>query len=183
MDGVLASVGRTGIFLPGRQVLSLVRTIRVVSSPLNYFLLDQPHHLSTRTEDSGVRASCPVSNDSAIVDRGSIIISSSSACTGTRDKPTTGLLRSLMIGPTQDRRSTMELYRQTLSSSSPVSSSSSTLQSSRRKVREGDRHGGKFCFITSDSPGKNVYNTSDENHQLSWSTIALLRTTPTSTRT
>ncbi|CAM9129523.1 unnamed protein product [Ascophyllum nodosum] len=90
--------------------------------------------VSTRTEDSGVHASCPVSNDSAIVDRGSIIISSS-VCTGTRDKPTTGLLRSLMIGPTQDRRSTMELYRQTLSSSSPVSSSSSTLQSSRRKAQ------------------------------------------------
>lgn len=69
---------------------------------------------------------------------GSTSTSTSTVISGTkRDKPTTGLLRSLMIGPVQDRGSTMDIYRPSLMSASASTASSSLASanpSSWRKV-------------------------------------------------
>lgn len=84
---------------------------------------------------------------------GSTSTSTSTAISGTkRDKPTTGLLRSLMIGPVQDRGSTMDIYRPSLMSASSSTASSSLASANPspwRKVCEGAGEGWreKICLV------------------------------------
>lgn len=143
MDGVYLHIGQ--------EFFCLVRTVYVLYT--NTLLLSKPlFHPRSRGGGGSGRALCSPNkrkpNNSTSTGcgggggGGSTSNSTSNAISGTkRDKPTTGLLRSLMIGPVQDRGSTMDIYRPSLISASASTSSSLSLPSANpspwRKVREG----------------------------------------------